>query len=215
MPDRRPQRVAKTTAQAKLAGATPAHVPTRNRARNTPVVKGEPLALRANGRDKVKGEQPRKQFQGCSLKTTTAVGGLRFLLGRSAPRLHATERKVTISRDPRAEAVLEHPKAAKRIKQEAVQLKPAVLAANKLPARAAGPRLAAAAPQQPVKVEKQLMPAAEPAEDAGEVAEEDEENLHPVPTKVSAQLAAETCTSQRGRNLGVRIRTNIVCANDQ
>ena len=99
--------------------------------------------------------------------------------------MHVTGQFVTIPCDPRAEAVLEHPKVAQRIKQEPVQLKPAALAAKKVPARAAAPRFAAAAPQQPVKLEKQLMPVAEPAEDAGEVAEEDEENLHPVPTKVS------------------------------
>ena len=52
MRDRRPERVAKTTAKAKLAGSTPPEVASpKNLARLT----GGPLTQRANGRDKDKG----------------------------------------------------------------------------------------------------------------------------------------------------------------
>ncbi|KAK9865660.1 hypothetical protein WJX84_010707 [Apatococcus fuscideae] len=133
---RRPERVAKTTAKAKLAGSIPPEFETPKKLARV-IAGGGPLTQRANGRDKDKETAPEQQ------------------------------------------------KAAKRVKQEPKQCKPAAPAANKAPARAAAHRPPAAAHQQPVKVEKQPMPVAEPAEDAGEVAEEDEENLHPVPQKVT------------------------------
>ena len=101
--------------------------------------------------------------------------------------------RLTIPCDPRAEAACEQPKVAKRIKQEPGLVKVEALPVPRAAARAAAPRPAAAAPKQPVKLEKQPMPVAEPAEDANEVAEEDEENLHPVPSKVSAPVALSTC----------------------
>ena len=119
-------------------------------------------------------------------------------------------KQVTYLVDPRAETAPEQQKAAKRVKQEPKQCKPAAPAANKAPVRAAAHRLPAAAQQQPPKVEKQPMPVAEPAEDAGEVAEEDEENLHPVPQKVS--LSHLTSHASAVKILGTK--TGVLCLSE-